>query len=213
MPQDKSSLALTLACAATAIVLGSGWYLESRARQQDAARIDARLARLEHTTDAAAPQAGRSPGSASVSPIRRSMEPSGLPFAVPGGPSVAPAFSAAEQRRFQQQALSRFETRLSADGYDPQWAASTESEVVKAVGDPALAAFHPPAASDVRCARSMCRLVFAFDTLDQAEDWLTYYPLGVAKGLPVFQSVSTVLPDGRVQLSMYGFRDPRTKLD
>jgi hypothetical protein len=210
--QRQSSF--TLVFAVTAIVLGSGWYLESRARVQDAARLDTRLARLEHAADAAVEPVRPSRGPTSAARIPPSLIGSGAsPFATPGGPNLAPALSAVEQRRLKQQALSRLETRLSADGYDPQWAASTESSAANAADDPTLAAFHAPAASDLHCARSMCRLVFAFDNLDQAEDWLTYYPLGVTKQLPVFQSLSTVLPDGRVELRMYGFRDARTKLD
>ena len=113
-----------------------------------------------------------------------------------------------ERRRAQLQALTRLESRFSADGFDSRWAASTERAAAQAAADPALGPFPAPAASDVQCAKTMCRLVFTFDSLDQAEDWSTYYPLGVAKGLPVFQSLSTTLPDGRVQLRMYGFRDP-----
>lgn len=214
MVQRNSSLLGPLAFAAAVIALGSGWYLESRARAQDAARFDARLARLEHAEDAGLAPARASLASDPASAIPRGLVPAGAPTSArPGGPGLVPVLSEADNRRLREQALSRLESRLSADGYDPRWAAATESDVAKAAAEPALAAFPAPGASDVHCGRSMCRLVFAFDSLDQAEDWLTYYPLGVAQDLPVFQSLSTVLPDGRVELRMYGFRDRHTKLD
>jgi hypothetical protein len=212
--QRNSSLPGPLAFAVAVIALGSGWYLESRARAQDAARFDARLARLDQSADAAVGRVRDPLDTKSVSIVPRGLVAPGAPASAGrGGPGLVPVLSREENRRLQEQALSKLESRLSADGYDPRWAATTESDVAKAVAEPALAAIPAPGASDVHCARSMCRLVFAFDSLDQAEDWLTYYPLGVTQDLPVFQSLSTVRPDGRVELRMYGFRDRHTKLD
>ena len=193
------------------VVLGGGWYRESRQRDQDQAAVDARLSRLEGSPGAMVGQDQLAIDS-SVAPIPRapmaSVRSSNVRM---GAPGAYRPLSPEERRRLQLQALAKLESKFSADGYDPRWAASTEKSVAQAAEEPALAPFPAPTASDVRCARTMCRLVFTFDSLDQAEDWSTYYPLGVAKGLPVFQSQSTVLPDGRVELRMYGFRDPQAK--
>jgi hypothetical protein len=204
LQRNSSSLVWFLAFAAAVLVLGGGWYRESRDHAREQASIDTRLSRLEQAPRAA--DEPNRPGSA-LSPSVRAISV-GAPNAGQSAPGGLRMPSPEERRRGQLQALTKLESRFSADGFDARWAASTEDAVAQAAVDPALTPFRAPAASDVRCARTMCRLVFTFDSLDQAEDWSTYYPLGVAKGLPVFQTLSTTLPDGRVQLRMYGFRDP-----
>jgi hypothetical protein len=205
LQRNPSSFAWPLAFAAAVLVLGGGWYRESRDRAREQASIDLRLSRLEQ-----APQATDAPsrdGRVLPSALRAASSTRASIAGQPpsGGPRMP---SPDERRRGQLQAVTRLESRFSTDGFDPQWAASTERAVAQAAAEPILAPFHGPTASEMRCARTICRLLFTFDSLDQAEDWSTYYPLGVAKGLPVFQSLSTTLPDGRVQLRMYGFRDP-----
>ena len=203
MQRNPSSFAWPLAFAAAVLVLGGGWYRESRDRAREQASIDTRLSRLEQAPAADEPSRHDNalPDSFRAA-IRTTASVAGQP--PPAGPRLP---SPEERRRGQLQAVTRLESRFSTDGFDPRWAASTEGAVAQAAAEPILAPFHGPSASEVRCARTMCRMLFTFDSLDQAEDWSTYYPLGVAKGLPVFQSLSTTLPDGRVQLRMYGFRD------
>ena len=191
-----------LVAAAAIATLAGGWYFEARQRQHDAGVFEARLARLEQA---------QTPYAASPAPPARArggVSAEALAGILPAAPERGPRVqTAADLQREQSQGLARLESRFATDGSDPAWAMTTEADVAQAAADPALAAFKAPQASDVRCARTMCRLVFTFASLDQAEDWLTYYPLGVTRQLPVFRNQSVVLPDGRVQLSMFGFRD------
>lgn len=136
---------------------------------------------------------------------RRSPANSGA--AAAGIPPPMP-ISAQESSRLQTQALQRLEARFGSDGTDPKWSATTEARVGEAAGDPALAAFDGPVASDVRCMRSMCRMVFTFESMSQADDWLSFFPVGLATTLPRVESVQVMRPDGRVDLRMYGFRSP-----
>ncbi len=207
MQQIKSHISPWLAVVVVGLLLGGGWYLEARGRGQDAAALEARLRRLEQ---AQVKSVDEEPWGAGE-PVSRSAGPSASPTAGAafGRASLPRPLSPQEQQRLQRQAVSRLESRFAADGSDPKWAASTEDAVEQAIVDPTLAPFQAPRSSDVRCARTMCRLVFSFDSMGQAEDWSSFYPLGVAKPLPGFRSLSTVLPDGRVELRMYGFRDPR----
>ncbi|MFL6592566.1 MAG: hypothetical protein ACJ8GK_07655 [Luteimonas sp.] len=186
------------------MVFGGGWYLGAHASRRDNAGIEARLARLEQTATTAAEQ---EQGQAVAGPLPagsvfRSARPALAPFAAPIPRPLPPE----ERRRLQLQAISGLESRFSADGSDPRWAGPTEEAVRGAISEPALAPFPAPQDSQVQCARTMCRLVFTFDSLDQAEDWASFYPLGLANQLPVFRNQPTTLPDGRVQLRMYGFR-------
>lgn len=190
---------------AAVVVFGGGWYFEARARRHDAADVQARLQRLEQAPPQAEEQ-GR-PSGTPMTPAYASLRPTNA-FGAPGASPVPRPLSPEERRRLQLQAISRLESRFSSDGSDMRWATSTEDAVKTAAEEPTLAPFEAPQASQIQCARTMCRLVFTFDSLDHAEDWSTYYPLGLARQLPVFQNQSTVLPDGRVELRMYGFRRP-----
>jgi hypothetical protein len=190
--------------AAAVVVLGGGWYFEARARRQDAAEVQARLDHLEH--DRLQSEDRRPPRRAPATAFVHAPAPAtGGPLGV--GPLPRP-LSPEERRRLQLQAISRLESRFSSDGSNIAWATSTEQAVQAAVEEPALAAFQAPRSSEVQCARTMCRMVFTFDSLDEAEDWASFYPLGLANQLPVFRNQPTTLPDGRVQLRMYGFRAP-----
>jgi len=186
-------------------VLGTGWYREARDRNKEQASIETRLSRLEQAPPAA-DDASRHGSEPAYSPRPSPMGTAGANRSGPGAPRVP---SAEELRRARRQAVAKLEARFSGDGFDPRWAGPTEAAAARAAQDPVLAPFRAPAASEVDCARTMCRLVFTFDNLDQAEDWSSFYPLGLAKTLPGFRTLSTVLPDGRVELRMYGFRDPR----
>jgi hypothetical protein len=207
MQRIKPHIAPWFAVVVVGLLLGGGWYLDARGRGQDAAELEARLRRLEQAQLKSvdeAPWGGREP--VSRPPAASASPGAGAAF---GRPPLPPPLSPQERQRLQRQAVSRLESRFATDGSDPQWATSTEDAVDQAIVDPILAPFHGPQSSSVRCARTMCRLVFSFESMDQAEDWSSFYPLGVARTLPGFRTVSTVLPDGRVELRMYGFRDPR----
>jgi len=134
---------------------------------------------------------------------RRAAANAGFPAS--GMPPPAPV-SVQESARLQGQALQRLEARFGSDGVDPRWGPATEARVGDAATDPALAAFEGPVASDIRCMRSICRMVFTFDSMSQADDWLSFFPVGLATTLPRVESVQVMRPDGRVDLRMFGFK-------
>ena len=141
--------------------------------------------------------------SSAFSASRRPAINAGFPAS--GMPPPAP-ISAQESARLQGQALNRLEARFGSDGVDPRWGPATEAQVNEAVADPALAAFEGPVASDIRCMRSVCRMVFTFDSMSQADDWLSFFPVGLATILPRVESVQVMRPDGGVDLRMFGFK-------
>ena len=53
---------------------------------------------------------------------------------------------------------------------------------------------------------SDARMVFTFDSMSQADDWLSFFPVGLATTLPRVESVQVMRPDGRVDLRMFGFK-------
>ena len=134
---------------------------------------------------------------------RRAAANAGFPAS--GMPPPSPV-SAQESARLQEQALQRLEARFGSDGVDSRWGPVTEARVGDAAADPALAAFEGPVASDIRCMRSICRMVFTFDSMSQADDWLSFFPVGLATTLPRVESVQVMRPDGRVDLRMFGFK-------
>lgn len=205
--QSHSHRSLLGLAALVMAVLAGGWYFEARHRQSDAQAFEARLARLERR--GAASDVVPAPSRAGVQVVSAES----LAGIAPGGPAARLGPQTAEDAQRQAtEAFARLDARFATDGNDAAWAMSTEGAVNRAIAEPALAPFKAPQASDIRCARTMCRLEFTFASLDQAEDWLTYYPLGVASQLPIFRSQSLLLPDGRVQLNMFGFRDANARL-
>jgi len=49
-------------------------------------------------------------------------------------------------------------------------------------------------------------MVFTFDSMSQADDWLSFFPVGLATILPRVESVQVMRPDGGVDLRMFGFK-------
>lgn len=116
----------------------------------------------------------------------------------------------AERERKKAELGSRLDNKFAADGLDPRWSAQTEATATRLITDPVMAGFHAPTDVDLRCASTMCRMVLTFDSFGAASDWATYYPTGMARELPVIQSLPFTLADGRVELRMYAFRDRNT---
>lgn len=196
------------------LVLGGGWLHEARDRQHHDQQTERRLAALEQaaTADTRATGTGElqpfdaDRRAAFVARMNGRMDAAG---ATSSGLIDRP--SDAELKRRQAQDRARLEARFAADGADPRWAQGAEAAATQAIAEPALAPFDPPAGSDTRCARTMCRMAFTFDSASAAADWAMYYPVSLAGQLPVIQSQQTRLADGSVQLVLYGFRDPKAK--
>lgn len=199
---------------AAVLVLGGGWLHEIRDGQDRAREIERRLAVLEQaatvdmrSTGVGALQPFDAEGRAAfVARVDGRMDAKG---ASSSGLQARP--SDAELKRRQVQDRARLEARFAADGADPRWAQETETAATQATAEPALAPFDPPAGSEMRCARTMCRMEFTFDSAGAADDWAQFFPLGLAGELPVMQSQQVRLADGRVQLVLYAFRDPKAK--
>jgi hypothetical protein len=200
--------------AVTAIlVLGGGWWHAARDGQDRDQQIEHRLAALEQ-----APMAGQSIRDAQA----RAFDDTGrAAFAAQASGRMEAAGatlqgrmslpSQAELKRQQARDRAHLEARFNADGSDPRWAQDTEAAATQAIAEPALAPFDSPTGSDMRCSRTMCRMAFTFDSAGAAADWAMFYPVGLAKQLPVMQSQQIRQTDGRVQLVIYGFRDPKAK--
>lgn len=111
-------------------------------------------------------------------------------------------------------AIARLDGRLESERRDPAWAARAEAVAAEAMLAPGLRAFGMPASEQVRCARTMCRMVLTFDKPGVAADWSDFYPLGLASVMAGVRSHAVTLPDGRVELRMYAFRgeaEPRMR--
>jgi hypothetical protein len=199
---------------AAVVVLGGGWLKEVRHRQAHDLETERRLAALEQAAIADT----RASGSGALRPfdadgraafVARVNGRMGSAGATSAGLAGRP--SDAEVKRLQAQERARLESRFATDGSDPRWARETEAAATEAIVEPALASFDPPAGTDMRCARTMCRMTFTFNSAGAAADWATYYPLGLAGQLPVTQSQQARLADGSVRLVLYAFRDPKAK--
>lgn len=107
-------------------------------------------------------------------------------------------------------AIDRLDQRLASEGRDPAWSGKAEGAASEAMLAPAMRAFGMPESEQVRCARSLCRMVLTFTDASAAADWSDFYPLGIASVMPGMRSYPVTLPDGRVELRMYGFRGEAT---
>ena len=203
---------------AAIVLLGGGWLHDVRKTQQQALQqseqVERRLAAIEQAMGSGG-RAGAAAGLQSSDANARAAFADRVKGRMDAGGAARMGLSGtrsmADSKRQLAQDRARLEGLFTGDGSDPGWAQGTEVTATKAIADPVLAPFDAPADSDMRCARTMCRMTFTFDSGAAADDWASYYPFGVAKQLPVMQSQQISLPDGRVQLVMYGFRDPKAK--
>jgi len=194
-----------------AFALGFGWRHAVTDCQRHVLDLERRLALLEQTQSAAAtatqsaamPAFNAEDRAAFLAHAQGRLDASGAG----GRGALGSPSKNADIKRRQAQDRARFEARFRADGSDPRWAQDTETAATRAIAEPALGAFAPPTDSDMRCARTMCRMEFTFDSAGAAADWAVYYPIGIGSQLPVMRSQQTRLRDGRAQLVMYGFRD------
>jgi hypothetical protein len=194
------------------LALGGGWLHEVLDRQQHDKQTEQRLAVLEQI----APADTRAAKAVSSQPFDAD-ERMAFVAHIKGRMSAIETtnvdsmrrLSATERKHRQAQEGARLEARFKSDGSDPRWAQDSETAATQAIAEPALGPFDPPANSYVRCARTMCRMEFTFDSAGAAADWAAYYPIGIGGHLPVMRSQQTRLKDGRTQLVMYGFRDAK----
>lgn len=199
-----------IAAIATIVVLAAGWYHEAANRRQESVQTQQRLSELEsrQQSDAATIPVGTSGGPGRELLLARMQGRLNTAGASAGGGAMP---TAAQIKRNKAGLRARLESRFATDGSDPRWAQGTEATALEAIADPTLAPLTSPADSDMQCARTMCRMEFTFDSEGDASDWADYYPLGMSKALPLIQSQMTRLPDGRTQLVMYGYRDPKAQ--
>ena len=184
---------VTLLLVLLAAGLGAGWYREH-----------ARYAGTVPAMSRAFPAPDAQP--ALIAP---SMRPMVADTSQPA-PNLRPVPpSPAEQRRRTALDVARYDAAFAADGFDSAWAQQTEHAMGEAAASSMLAPFAPPVDAAAECRRTMCRMVFAFATRAQAEDWVSFFPPVVGAALPRMQSLQVARPDGSIELRMYGYREAR----
>lgn len=184
-----------------ATCLAAGWWLGSVGQRESngstSQRLDAVEARIgAGSDDRVELRSGRASNRAGAAGIG-TVGPPPLPDPV----ADAKALGAA---------IVSFDRRLQVESRDPAWARKAESTIAEAMLAPGLREFGMPVADQTRCGSTMCRMVFTFDDAGTAADWSDFYPLGIASVLPGVRSYPVTLPDGRVELRMYGFRGEAT---
>lgn len=210
MPKIRTQRLIWIAAFAAIVVLAAGWYHSAAERDRESRQTAQRLAALEQEQQQASVDAMPSD---TFDPAERAAYAARAQGRINASKARARAgmVSEAELKRNQAKVRAELESRFAADGSDPRWAQGVETAATTAIKKPVLAPFTAPADSDMRCARTMCRMEFIFASEGEADDWAAYYPLGVGAELPVIQSQTTRLPDGRVQLVLYGYRSKQAQ--
>jgi hypothetical protein len=189
-------VALTVLLALGAAWLGATWGRndgadERAALQQRLDALEQRMGGLEGQPAAAATgtvPATSAPGTALAAPA----EPAGMPAAPAADPEVVRAGLEADYTRERR---------------DAAWAATAELALSKAAAaDELVAANLVPTAIDTRCRARTCRTVATFADAGQAEEWVYGYMTNTAGTLRMVRPFRRVLPDGRVELTLYGTR-------
>lgn len=196
----SGKLVWTFAAVCMALCGAAGWWLGRSKTSNDSAVTQKRLEALEARVAAGA-------GSADLMPSGRALDR--VVRGNAAGPVPADLDPVAARKKVGA-AIASFDGRFAADGREPAWASRAETVAAEAMLAPGLREFGMPTSDETRCGTTMCRMVFTFENAGTAADWSDYYPLGIASVLPGVRSYPVTLPDGRVELHMYGFRGEAT---
>lgn len=115
---------------------------------------------------------------------------------------------AAIEREFEQEASAAHEAiaaRYSSEPVDAKWAANSESKLLSASKSAQISDMRAdPVALVMDCKTSTCRVQADFDSMTQAQDWLTLFTLNLGEALPETSFKYTAIPGGGARATLYG---------
>lgn len=109
------------------------------------------------------------------------------------------------ERQMADQA-TYYDNLFQRDRTDPAWSNQTEMAAITALQSKDMIQLGKPLAQTVDCRGAICRLSLIFADGMSANEWESQLPLSLSQNLPALRSLTLPLPDGRVELRLYGFR-------
>jgi hypothetical protein len=112
-------------------------------------------------------------------------------------------------RQRTEQMRADLEAEFAREPESAAWSAAAEADLVHAASsDDAVATGETPVGFEAVCRSKTCRVTATFDEDGDAESWAGGYLLGNGgKRLSVARVMTRRLPDGRVELTIYGTGD------
>lgn len=199
-----------LAVAAALVVAGYGWGLwQTSSSTAEMARLGQRIDKLERQVGAPANASpvsssttGSQPGAAARSPSSGSVA-GGYPEVLSGNRSLSPQ----EIARGRAARKTELDAAFRNDSMDMRGANQAESQLAEAAAsDDLVESGTTPIAIDTQCRLSSCRVLTRFAADSDAEGWANLYVLSAARTLASAETLVTPLPDGTVELAIYGRR-------
>ena len=106
----------------------------------------------------------------------------------------------------RHEALLRAATaKFNSEKVNPAWSSQAETRLQSIVSPQQLAAYDVDIQDmNVECKSTTCRINSTFNSSREADDWIVLYMSNVGENLPHSFVKTNMLPDGRVQIEIYG---------
>ncbi len=199
-----------LAVAAALVAAGYGWGIwQTSSSTAEIARLGQRIDKLERQVGAPANGSLVSSSTTGSQPVAAARYPSsgsmagGYPEVFSGNRSLSPQ----EIARGRAARRTELDAAFRNDSMDMRGANQAEGQLAEAASsDDLVESGTTPIAIDTQCRLSSCRVLTRFAADSDAEGWANLYVLSAAGTLASAETLVTPMPDGTVELAIYGRR-------
>jgi hypothetical protein len=95
--------------------------------------------------------------------------------------------------------------KFNSEKVNPAWSSQAETRLQSIVSPQQLAAYDVDVQDmKVECKSTTCRINSTFNSSREADDWIVLYMSNVGENLPQSFVKTNTLPDGRVEIEIYG---------